>query len=863
MKNSCEIRRQFLDFFEQRGHTVVPSSSLIPANDPTLLFTNSGMVQFKDVFLGREKRNYTRAVSSQRCVRAGGKHNDLKNVGYTSIHHTLFEMLGNFSFGDYFKQEAIAYAWEFLTKTIGLPVDRLWVTVFENDDEAEKIWLDEIGIRADRLNRVGKKDNFWLMGDVGPCGPCTEIFYDHGEGIEGTPPGLEGSEGDRYVEIWNLVFMQYEHDKEGHETDLPTPSVDTGLGLERLTAVLQGVRSNYDTDLFQGLIYRIAELAQCDDLKSPSLRVIADHIRACSFLISDGVRPDNEGRGYVLRRIIRRAVRHGHRLGIREAFFYQLIEPLRQIMGDAYPELSDQQIQVVLKKEEERFGDTLEKGLRILEDDLHRLADKTITGEMAFKLYDTYGFPLDLTADIARERGLKLDLQTFETLMKQQQDRARQAHHFTADNGQKISLKESSRFSGYTTTDQQSTVSQIFVNGEEVKTANVGDNAIVILDETPFYAESGGQIGDTGSLIGDNGELCVSDTQKQGDTHKHIGQIKHGRMAVGDLIKAQIDTSRRARIVLNHSATHLLHAALKQVLGPHVSQRGSLVAEDRLRFDFLHDRPMEDVQLREVEMLVNEQIRNNVEVTAETMRKDDAINHGAVALFGEKYGDEVRVLTMGDFSIELCGGTHVQRTGDIGVFKILIETGVSSGVRRIEAVTGERAYRHLSDAADYLKGIRHHLQVEEEGLSHKIQQLIKENKRLKKASQVIDLQATYKIGKGLVKEAESINGIKVLAKRLDGGNKDSLRMTLDELKNDFESAAIVLATVENDKVQLIAGVTKNLTDRVKAGHLVKFVAEQVGGKGGGRPDMAEAGGGDPAKLDHALDGVTGWVRSQL
>ena len=862
MKSSKDIRAQFLNFFEQRKHEVVPSSPLVPVNDPTLLFTNAGMVQFKDVFLGREQRGHTRAVSSQCCIRAGGKHNDLENVGYTARHHTFFEMLGNFSFGDYFKEDAIAYAWEFITEVAGVPANKLWVTVFEEDQEAERIWLKKIGIATDRVIRVGAGDNFWTMGDVGPCGPCTEIFYDHGEKIKGGVPGSSTAEGDRYVEIWNLVFMQYERDKEGRMTPLPKPSVDTGMGLERMAAVMQGVHSNYDTDLFQGLIHGAAAVIGGDDLNSPSLKVIADHIRACSFLIAEGIRPENEGRGYVLRRIIRRAARHGHRLGMQQPFFYRLVEPLQQIMGDSYPQLSDQRIQTVIRKEEERFADTLKTGLRILDEGLTKMSEGMIPGELVFKLYDTYGFPVDLTADIAREKKLRLDRKGFEELMQQQQARARDAHQFSVKVDAALEVESGGRFSGYETTCNQALVRQIFVGGEAVDAVDAGSEAVIILDDTPFYAESGGQVGDVGVMVGDNGNFKVSDTQKQGDVHKHSGIVEHGRLAVGDRVDAQVDAARRARIVLNHSATHLLHAALKRVLGAHVSQKGSLVAEDRLRFDFSHDNPVETDELRAIEALVNTQIRNNVEAVAETLSKDEAIKRGAVALFGEKYGDEVRVLTLGDFSMELCGGTHVERTGDIGVFKIIAETGVAAGVRRIEALTGEVAYRYLSTAAARLDEIHQLLQVNEEELSDKIKQLIKDNKQSRKQFKVNESQAAYGINEDLKSRAQKVNGMQVLATRVENGDRQSLRVVLDSLKSELDKAAIVLALVDGGKVQLIAGVTRNLTDRVKAGELVNFVAEQVGGKGGGRPGMAEAGGNDPEKLDAALGGVPDWVRSQ-
>ena len=859
MRESNEIRREFLAFFEERDHEVVASSSLVPGNDPTLLFTNAGMVQFKDVFLGRETRRRPRAASSQRCVRAGGKHNDLDNVGYTARHHTFFEMLGNFSFGDYFKREAIAYAWEFLTGNAGLPPEKLWVTVFEEDEEAETIWLNEVGVSAERFRRVGAKDNFWAMGDTGPCGPCTEVFYDHGEAVSDKAFGAGGEDSDRFVEIWNLVFMQYERDETGETTPLPKPSVDTGMGLERIAAVLQGVHSNYDTDLFQGLIRRAADVTGTDALDSPSLKVIADHVRACSFLIADGVRPENEGRGYVLRRIIRRAARHGHRLGAREPFFHRLVEAVGEVMGEAYPELHDERIAAVLKKEEERFAETLESGLRILEKEVG--AGKAIGGALAFKLYDTYGFPMDLTADVARERGWKLDVKGFDALMQQQRDRARDTHRFSMRDDDDVAVEGGGRFSGYETTHKPAVVRQIFVEGEPVERAQEATDAVVVLDDTPFYAESGGQVGDTGTLKGPGGEFEVADTRKQGDAHKHVGTVRHGRIQVGDEVDAAVDAARRARIVLNHSATHLLHAALKQVLGGHVTQRGSLVAEDRLRFDFSHDAPVGKDALREVEALVNAQIRANHEVTAEIMSKDDAQQRGAVALFGEKYGDEVRVLTMGDFSMELCGGTHVQRTGDVGTFKIISETGVAAGVRRIEALTGEGAERYLNVAAECLGALRDLLQVKEDELAGKVQQLIKENKQLRKQG-LNEAAAEHAPDQDLAVQAQEVNGVHVLARQINGGGRQALRRTLDALKQQFDPAAIVLGAVEDGEVRLIAGVSKNLTDRVKAGDLVRFVAEQVGGKGGGKPAMAEAGGGDPAKLAAALDSVPDWVRAQ-
>ena len=864
MKSSGDIRKRFLEFFERRGHAIVPSSPLIPTGDPTLLFTNAGMVQFKDVFLGDERREYTRAASSQCCMRAGGKHNDLENVGYTARHHTFFEMLGNFSFGDYFKHEAIVYAWEFVTQVAGLPVDKLWVTVFEEDNEAEKIWLSDTDVDPDHIRRAGAEDNFWSVGDIGPCGPCTEIFYDHGEKVAGAPPASGGIEGDRYVEIWNLVFMQYRRERNGKMTPLPRPSVDTGMGLERMAAVMQGVCSNYDTDLFRPLIRRAAEVIDCKDADSPSLKVIADHIRACAFLIVDGVRPENEGRGYVLRRIIRRAVRHGHRLGAREPFFHRLAEPLQRTMGDTYPQLRNSRIAVILRKEEERFRETLDIGLRILEGELENIQDRTIPGKLAFKLYDTYGFPVDLTADIARERELRIDLQGFAARMERQKQLARNTHRFSAQSDHKLSLREGGRFSGYASTGQAATIWQIFVDGESVSVAGAGTQAAVMLDDTPFYGESGGQVGDTGILRSRLGSFQVDDTQKQGEVYVHIGQVKQGKVAVGDRVEAQVDAVRRSRIVRNHSATHLLHAALKRVLGGHVSQRGSLVADKRLRFDFVHDAPMCAEELCAVENLVNDQIRDNIEIAAEYMERDAAIKRGAVALFGEKYGSRVRVLSMGNFSVELCGGTHVRRTGDIGVLKIVGETGVASGVRRIEALTGDIAYACMRDATDSMNRLRAYLQMEDgQEVGDRIRQLIKENKHLaKRATQTKNLRNSDEI-QDLVARAQEVDGVHVLAVQLPGGDRKLLRTALDNLRERLGTAVIVLATTQGEKVQLIAGVSKTLTKQINASKLVRFVAGQVGGKGGGKADMAEAGGDNPAMLDTALGGVSEWVGSQM
>ncbi|KPJ90267.1 MAG: alanyl-tRNA synthetase [Gammaproteobacteria bacterium SG8_11] len=862
---SSQIRSEFLNYFKNHGHEVVPSSPLIPANDPTLLFTNAGMVQFKDVFLGKETRAYTRAASSQRCVRAGGKHNDLENVGYTARHHTFFEMLGNFSFGDYFKQEAIEYAWEFLTKVIGLPPEKLWVTVYEEDDEAADIWLKGIGVDPKRFGRIGAKDNFWSMGDTGPCGPCSEIFYDHGPEVPGGPPGSPDAEGDRYIEIWNLVFMQYDRTADGQLHPLPKPSVDTGMGLERLAAVLQGVHNNYDIDLFKNLIKPAAELAGIKDLKNTSLRVIADHIRACSFLITDGVVPSNEGRGYVLRRIIRRAIRHGHTLGMRDPFFYQLVKPLCKEMGDAYPELKKAQAQVerLLKQEEERFAETIEHGLAILDDAIKQLSGKVIPGSTVFKLYDTYGFPVDLTADIAREHELSLDMEGFEKEMGEQRERARAASQFGTDYHAGLQLEGKTEFSGYDKVQDSTKVVALYRDGSEVQQLNEGEKGLVVLERTPFYAESGGQVGDTGYISSDSAQFEVHDTQKQQDVFTHIGVVSSGQLIVGDSVNAVIDANLRQSIAYNHSATHLLHAALRQVLGEHVTQKGSLVQANRLRFDFSHFEPVTTEQLREIENLVNEKIRANLPVDTRLMKHDEAISAGAMALFGEKYGDVVRVLNMGDFSIELCGGTHVQRTGDIGVFKIITETGTAAGVRRIEAVAGAAALRWINENDQRLLQIAAAVKAGRDDVDSKVNQMLRRNKELEKEVEKLQGQLASSRGGDLLSQAQEIAGIKVLAARLDGVDPKSLRDTTDQLKNKLGSAAVVLATVQGDKVSLVAGVTQDQTSRLRAGNLVNAVAQQVGGKGGGRPDMAMAGGNNPAALDAALRSVPDWIRQQL
>jgi|TARA_B110000977_G_scaffold29239_1_gene37921 alanyl-tRNA synthetase len=865
MEGSAQIRSAFLDYFQREGHTAVPTSSLVPAADATLLFTNAGMVQFKDVFLGNETLPYVRATSSQRCVRAGGKHNDLENVGYTARHHTFFEMLGNFSFGDYFKREAIHYAWDFLTKVAALPVDRLWVTVFEDDAEAAKIWLDDIGVNPERLRRIGAKDNFWSMGDTGPCGPCTEIFYDHGEHIAGGPPGSPDEDGDRYVEIWNLVFMQYERDSSGHLNPLSRPSVDTGMGLERLCAVLQGVNSNYDTDLFQGLIQQTAEMAKIKDLQNPSLKVIADHIRSCSFLIADGVMPSNEGRGYVLRRIIRRAARHGHRLGLQEPFFHTLVKPLIESLHGTFPELIAQadSVQRGLLNEEMRFAETLTQGMRILQDEFENLSGNTIAGETVFKLYDTFGFPVDLTADVAREKGLSLDLEGFQREMQQQRERAREASRFGEGYDVALDVKSSTIFTGYSLLEEQSEVSELFIENQAVERVTSDQEAIIFCKSTPFYAESGGQVGDQGLLLAEGVRFEVSDTQKRGNGFAHFGKLLTGEIKVGQMLTSQVDQSYRNKIVLNHSATHLMHAALREVLGPHVQQKGSLVNAERLRFDFSHDAAVTRDQIRKIEQLVNQQIRKNTATTAELMNKEEALAAGAMALFGEKYGDEVRVLSIGDFSTELCGGTHVERAGDIGSFIIVAESGTASGVRRIEALTGPEALRWLQDYRDDFERTAQTLNAPIADVVAKSSALVERNKELEKELSKIKAKVATQAGADIAGQAIEIEGCKVLAYELEGADSKALRETLDKLKDKLGSAAIVLASISNNKVSLVAGVTKDQTAKIKAGDLVNMVAQQVGGKGGGRPEMAQAGGDNPAALAEALKSVPIWIREQL
>ena len=865
MKSSADIRKIFLDFFQQQGHQIVASSPLVPANDPTLLFTNAGMVQFKELFLGEEKRSYSRAVTSQRCVRAGGKHNDLENVGYTARHHTFFEMLGNFSFGDYFKREAIQFAWQFLTVTLALPADKLWITVFEDDDEAASIWIDEMGVNPSRISRIGAKDNFWSMGDTGPCGPCSEIFYDHGPDVAGGPPGTAEEDGDRYIEIWNLVFMQYDRASDGSLTDLPKPSVDTGMGLERLVAVLQNVHNNYDIDLFRHLIDSIQELSGTEDPTHTSLRVVADHIRSCSFMITDGVQPSNEGRGYVLRRIIRRAIRHGHQLGLKDAFFYKLVRPLVEEMGEAFPEIAEAQSNVerTLKKEEARFADTLDKGLRILDQVIANMADKEIPGETVFLLYDTYGFPIDLTADIARERHLTIDIAGFEREMEAQRTRARSASQFSGGLSKKTTIDSETKFCGYEQIQNSSKISHILVDDNHVDQLHAGQQGIVVLKQSAFYAESGGQAGDIGQITTDNASFNVIDTHKQGKAFAHIGELENGSLHIGDDVTAHIDESNRIATSLNHSATHLLHAALQQLLGDHVTQKGSLVNSERLRFDFSHFEPVNQQQLHSIERLVNQQIRINHNVNTNVMNIEQAKATGAVALFGEKYDAKVRVLSMGEFSTELCGGTHVNRTGDIGLIKITSEVGIASGIRRIEAVTGERALDLIESNQEKLLAVATLLKAEPDNIKEKIVLLVQKSRQIEKDLDKLKRKLASSAGSDLANTAQSICGINVIASRLEGVDGKSLRDTVDELKNKLAPAAIILSTIEDDKITLIAGVTKDITDKVRAGDLVSHVAVQVGGKGGGRPDMAQGGGNQPDNLASALDSVTGWILSHM
>ena len=862
-----EIRLAFLEYFRDKSHEIVPSSPLIPANDPTLLFTNAGMVQFKDLFLGNESRSYVRAATAQRCVRAGGKHNDLDNVGYTARHHTFFEMLGNFSFGDYFKQEAIEYAWDFLISVIEIPEQRLWITVFKDDDEAADIWLKKIGISEKRFSRCGEKDNFWTMGDTGPCGPCSEIFYDHGEHIPGTPPGTSDSENDRYVEIWNIVFTQFDRNTDGKLIPIQKPSVDTGMGLERLAAVKQGVHSNYDIDIFKQLISEIAAMSGKVDHQVTSQRVIADHIRSSACLIADGVVPTNEGRGYVLRRIIRRAVRHGNKLGIKGQFFNKLVSTLNEVMGSACPELENKLdfVQKTLLQEERRFAETLDNGLERLEEAINELKDNTISGEVLFKLYDTYGFPVDLVGDIARERNFKLNMDGFNTYMAEQRNRAKAASKFdmnmSVNDG---STDHQSSFNGYVQLTAIVSISALYRDGGTVQSLKKGEIGGVILDSTPFYAESGGQVGDSGLLLAEGVEFRVTDTKKQGKAHVHIGTLEQGTIKVGQQVHAEVDSARRQDIVRNHSAAHLLHAALRELLGTHITQKGSLVAPDRLRFDFSNPELLSDAQLAGIEDLVNQKTLENKETDIEVMALEEAKKSGAMSLFGEKYEEQVRVLTIGgDFSIELCGGTHVSRSGDIGLFKIVSESGIAAGIRRIEAVTGVGAIQWVRDNESLIASVAKKLKSDPTGLEAKVEQLLERNRKYENEIEQLQSKMASSAGSDMAAEAEEISGVKVIARTLENIEPKMLRDTVDQLKSKLGTAAIVLATVENDKVSLIAGVTKDTTDRLKAGDLVNFVAQQVGGKGGGRADMAQAGGNDPSGLDEAMTGVPNWVKNQL
>ena len=862
---SAEIRDAFLNYFASKQHKIMPSSSLVPGNDPTLLFTNAGMVQFKDVFLGEDKRDYNRAVSSQRCVRAGGKHNDLENVGYTARHHTFFEMLGNFSFGDYFKRDAISFAWQFLTEVLELPKERLWVTVHISDDEAAEIWVNEIGVDPARLSRLDE-DNFWQMGDTGPCGPCTEIFWDHGEDIPGGPPGSEDDDLDRYIEIWNLVFMQFERDSSGKMTPLPKPSIDTGMGLERIAAVMQGVHNNYDIDLFQHLIKSAAEVIGCTDLQENSLKVVADHIRSCAFLVVDGVQPSNEGRGYVLRRIIRRALRHGHNLGASGSFFYKLVGPLAEVMGEAYPELVSMadEIASVLKKEEQQFARTLDKGMGVLEAGLAELSGTVLPGELIFQLYDTFGFPTDLTNDVAREKGYSLDMDGYETCMEEQRSRARSASQFGLDYSDNIRVDGSTQFCGYETLENDANILALYAAGEPVDSATQDAEVVVVLDKTAFYAESGGQVGDSGYLQTDSGKIEIIDCRKSGDHHLHIGRVLSGEIKAGQQVTARVDSTVRQGTALNHSATHLMHAALQQVLGDHVVQKGSLVDSERLRFDFSHNEAVTPKQIRQIEHIVNREILRNSNVDTEVMSMDDARDKGAMALFGEKYGDEVRVLSMGgDFSVELCGGTHVSRTGDIGLLRISGESSVAAGVRRIEAVTGDKAVELCDQLQDTIADVSSLVRASGGNVADKVQQLVDDNRRLQKEIEALKSKLANASGSDLMSGLKEINGINVLSTVVEGADAKSLRGVADQVRSKLDKGVFFLAAVEGDKAALVAGVTSNLTDSLKAGDLLKHVTAQVGGKGGGRPDMAQGAAADISALPEAMQSVYSWVEQNI
>ena len=870
---TSEIRTAFLEYFRSQGHQVVDSSSLVPHNDPTLLFTNAGMNQFKDVFLGGDIRPYSRAATAQRCVRAGGKHNDLDNVGYTARHHTFFEMLGNFSFGDYFKHDAINFAWTFLTKVLQLPQEKLLVTVYATDDEAYNIWANEIGVPADRIVRIGDNkgapyasDNFWQMGDTGPCGPCTEIFYDHGDHIWGGPPGSPEEDGDRFIEIWNVVFMQFNRQADGTLEPLPKPSVDTGMGIERISAIMQGVHSNYEIDIFKALIQNAAKIVGVTDLANKSLRVIADHIRSCAFLIADAVMPPNEGRGYVLRRIIRRAVRHGRKLGATDTFFYQLVATLVALMGDAYPELKSQQpvVERVLKLEEEQFVRTLDRGLALLEDELVRLGDaKEIPGAVVFKLYDTYGFPADLTADVVRDRGYTIDEAAFQSEMEKQRERAKEASNFSVDYNKQLKIEQTTEFCGYDKTADSAAITAIYLGDDSVTALKTGDQALIVLEHTPFYAESGGQMGDAGLLRAGDALFAVTDTQKIGQAIVHKGFVEDGAFNVGDMVEAVVDNSRRNATALHHSATHLLHAALRNTMGDHVAQKGSQVGPDRLRFDFSHFEAINSAVLRQIEQSVNAEIRKNAQINTQLMSLDDARSSGAMALFGEKYGDEVRVVKMGEFSTELCGGTHAKQTGDIGFFKIISESGIAAGVRRIEAVAGEAALEHIHQLGEQLDEAAAIVKADALSVVSKIRQMQDRTRHLECEIEALKAKLAAQAGNDLLSQIMQINGQQVLVAQLDGVDAKSLRTTLDDLKNRLQSAVLLLAAVNDDKVSLIAGVTADLTAKVKAGELVNVVAQQVGGKGGGRPDMAQAGGTDVAALPGALKSVQAWLEERL